>query len=216
MTGEKRRLFKIWKKFNMEKDRILYCQAKHNARRAVCQAQSDEQKIFGEMLDTQVEKGTVFRVAKQMVGKNRDVVGAGSVKGMDGKIVTGEDEVKERWKELFRKVIEWDKGGLIPVDKMNGQTEHISCSEVNSAITRSKSGKAAGPPGVMSEMLKASGDVGVQWVTDLCNGIVWERVIPSDWRKSWMVSVYKGKGDALECGSYRGIKLLDHVMKIFE
>ena len=31
-----------------------------------------------------------------------------------------------------------------------------------------------------------------------------------------MVSVYKGKGDALECGSYRGIKLLDQVMKIFE
>ena len=31
-----------------------------------------------------------------------------------------------------------------------------------------------------------------------------------------MVKVYKGKGDALECGSYRGIKLLDHVMKILE
>src|SRR6266446_4178714 len=31
-----------------------------------------------------------------------------------------------------------------------------------------------------------------------------------------MVSVYKGKGDALECGSYRGIKLLDQVMKVFE
>ena len=31
-----------------------------------------------------------------------------------------------------------------------------------------------------------------------------------------MISVYKGKGDALECGSYRGIKLLDQVMKVFE
>ena len=31
-----------------------------------------------------------------------------------------------------------------------------------------------------------------------------------------MVTVYKGKGDALDCGSYRGIKLLDHVMKVFE
>ena len=28
--------------------------------------------------------------------------------------------------------------------------------------------------------------------------------------------MYKGKGDALECGSYYGIKLLDHVMKILE
>ena len=31
-----------------------------------------------------------------------------------------------------------------------------------------------------------------------------------------MVSVYKGKGNALECGSYRGIKLLDQAMKILE
>jgi hypothetical protein len=30
------------------------------------------------------------------------------------------------------------------------------------------------------------------------------------------VNVYKGKGDALACGSYRGIKLLDQVMKILE
>ena len=31
-----------------------------------------------------------------------------------------------------------------------------------------------------------------------------------------MVSIYKGKGDVLECASYRGIKLTDHVMKVLE
>ena len=40
--------------------------------------------------------------------------------------------------------------------------------------------------------------------------------MPKDWDKSWMLNVYKGKGDALECGSYRGIKLLEHVMKVLE
>src|SRR3954470_81896 len=30
------------------------------------------------------------------------------------------------------------------------------------------------------------------------------------------VNVYKGKGNALECSSYRGIKLLDHVLKELE
>jgi len=28
--------------------------------------------------------------------------------------------------------------------------------------------------------------------------------------------VYKWNGDALNCGSYRGIKLLDKMMKVFE
>ena len=30
------------------------------------------------------------------------------------------------------------------------------------------------------------------------------------------MNVYKGKGDALECGSYRGIKLVEHAMKVLE
>ena len=38
--------------------------------------------------------------------------------------------------------------------------------------------------------------------------------IPEVRSKSWMVNVYKGKSDALACGSYRGIKLLEHAMKV--
>ena len=56
----------------------------------------------------------------------------------------------------------------------------------------------------------------MQWVTSIFNGVIREGKIPADWRKSWLVNVYKGKGDALACGSYRGIKLLDQVMKILE
>jgi len=29
-----------------------------------------------------------------------------------------------------------------------------------------------------------------------------------------VLPIYKGKGDPLECGSYRGIKLLEHAMKV--
>ena len=43
-------------------------------------------------------------------------------------------------------------------------------------------------------------------------GIVKYRMIEN----SWMVPVCKEKRDALECGSYRGVKLLDHVMKVLE
>ena len=46
--------------------------------------------------------------------------------------------------------------------------------------------------------------------------ILKEGKVPKDWIQSWIVSVYKGKGDALECGSYRGMKLLDQVMKVIQ
>jgi hypothetical protein len=97
-----------------------------------------------------------------------------------------------------------------------GPAEVISTSEVRAGIAKMKFRIVAGRSGIATEMLKAAGEDGVLWVTDICNAIVREGKIPTDWRKSWMVCVYKGKGDALECGSYRDIKLLDKVMKVFE
>jgi hypothetical protein len=43
-----------------------------------------------------------------------------------------------------------------------------------------------------------------------------QRRIPEDWTKSILLPIYKGKGDPLECGSYRAIKLLEHSMKVLE
>ena len=68
------------------------------------------------------------------------------------------------------------------------------------AIHLTKNGKAAGLSEVASDMLKCSGEAEVRSVTDLCNAIVSEGVILKNWRKSWMLSIYKGKGDVLDCG----------------
>src|SRR5437867_12558957 len=93
----------------------------------------------------------------------------------------------------------------------------ISVSEVGLAIAKARSGKATGPSGVAADMLKAAGEAGVKWVTDICNEVVRSGVVPVYWKRSWMVNVYKGKGNALECSSYyRGIKLLDHVLKVLK
>jgi len=37
-----------------------------------------------------------------------------------------------------------------------------------------------------------------------------------DWKSSVVLPIYKGNGDLIECGSYRGIKLLEHAMKVVE
>ena len=31
-----------------------------------------------------------------------------------------------------------------------------------------------------------------------------------------VLPIYRGKGDPMECGSYRGIKLLEHAMRVIE
>ena len=82
--------------------------------------------------------------------------------------------------------------------------------------TAAPKAKAAGPTGVVAKMLKAAGETGMLWMTEVCNAGVKNGRVPEDWSRSWMVNVYKGKGDALICGSYRDIKLLEHAMKVLE
>ena len=41
-------------------------------------------------------------------------------------------------------------------------------------------------------------------------------VIPQDWQSNLIVNCFKGKSDALERGNYRGLKLVDQVMKVIE
>ena len=87
---------------------------------------------------------------------------------------------------------------------------------VRQAIQDLKVRKAAGPSGVTAEMIKAAGEQAVDWLTSICNRIVKEEAIPESWQMSELVPIYKGKGDVLECSSSRGIKLLEHGMKVAE
>ena len=69
----------------------------------------------------------------------------------------------------------------------------ISEEEVAADIKGVKIRKAAGSTGVVSEMMKTSSVFCTRWMIDLINTIVKEGFILDDWRKSIMVSVYKGK-----------------------
>jgi len=40
--------------------------------------------------------------------------------------------------------------------------------------------------------------------------------MPEDWKSSVALPIYKGNGNVMECGSYWGIKLLEHDMKVVE
>ena len=40
--------------------------------------------------------------------------------------------------------------------------------------------------------------------------------MPDEWRKSILVPIYKNKGDIQSCTNYRGIKLMCHIMKLWE
>lgn len=40
--------------------------------------------------------------------------------------------------------------------------------------------------------------------------------IPDEWQNSVLLPVFTGKGDTMDCGSYRAVKLMECEMKVTE
>jgi hypothetical protein len=58
--------------------------------------------------------------------------------------------------------------------------------------------------------------VGIEVITKIANRVLNGEGIPDEWRCSVLVPLYKGKGDVRDCGAYRGVKLLEHAVKVVE
>ena len=51
---------------------------------------------------------------------------------------------------------------------------------------------------------------------ELCQRVLNDRGMPDEWKTGVIVPIFKAKGDVMSCGSYRGVELLKHAMKIVE
>ena len=87
--------------------------------------------------------------------------------------------------------------------------------EVHTAVRKLKNGKAPGLCDITAEMLKASGDLGILWLTNVIKQVWQTGVIPPDWKKEIILPIYKGKGSPKDCKNYRGLSLLSTPGKVF-
>ena len=124
------------------------------------------------------------------------------------------------WVEHYARLLivefEWESDLLPEVAPVEGPPPLVMKDLIRKALRKMKCGKAAGPSGIIVEMLKAAGEVGIELLTELTEVVFCNGVIPTDWQESFILNLYKGKGDALERRNYRGLKLTDQVMKLLE
>ena len=68
-------------------------------------------------------------------------------------VLTGEKEVKDRWKEYFEELlnIENERDDMEESGLVYGPVEEFSVAEVKNAVENLKNGKAAGPTGITAE-----------------------------------------------------------------
>jgi len=134
-------------------------------------------------------------------------------------VLVGNAEILKRWQEYFTELMNEEN----PRDSretiqevVEEETGEITETEVERSLKKMKNGKAVGPDNLPAEVWKSLGKTGIKYLKQELNRIMAEEKIPDEWRKSTLIPVFKNKGDIMDCGNYRGIKLMSHSMKLYE
>lgn len=214
-VNEKRRLWKIWKSGG---SRERYVEAKRVAKQVVFAAKKKAEKV--KLKDVEGDKQKIFRIAKQMRMENKDIIGEKCIRDDNGNLALSEAEKKKAWKEHYERLLNvefaWLENDLSPAVPVQGPPLLITQQMVDKSIKKMKSGKAPGPTGIVAEMLLASSDICSELIADLANAIIRDGEMPDQWNGSYIISLFKGKGEALDRSNYRGLKLTEHVLKVLE
>ena len=170
-------------------------------------------------METKEGENELLKIAKQRNRQSKDVQQVRVIKSKTGEMLMEEEEVKQRWKEYFDKLINQEnprERRERRIDERVRHVEDISGEEVKTGLRKMKKGKTQGPDGIPVEAWIVVGDKGVKFLVNFFNRLLPEEKMRDEWRRSVLVSLYKGKGDIKKCGSYRGIKLMSHTMKLRE
>ena len=183
---EKRRLWKIWESGGSKEG---YLEAKRVAKKKVYVAKKKAEEVqFANVASDKKDRNQLFKIARQMVKTNADVVGDKCVTNDDGELVCTDSEKLFTWKQHYEKLLNeefpWEEEHLVHQEHCQGPHPKIEREWVKVSLQKMKNGKAVGTSDIAAEMLKAAGDIGLDIQTDLCNTIIQENSIPSRWDAS--------------------------------
>lgn len=82
-----------------------------------------------------------------------------------------------------------------------------TCSEIEKALKKMRTGKAPGMDNIAPEILKADIETSAKLLHPLLERIWNEEKLPAEWKKGLIVKIPK-KGDTTNCDNWRGITLL--------
>lgn len=215
---EKKTAFKKWQQSNSPEDRLEYIAAKRASKRAVARARSDRLSPLYDTLETAEGQKLIYKLARARDKATQDIAKCLSVKDSQGTLLCNHASVKERWRCYFKELLNTQHPCSLPTEipPNLGLIAPITPDETRNCLRRMKNRKAVGPDDIPIEAWKSLGSLGVLILTDLFNRVLNTGTMPHQWRYSYITPIYKGRGSVQDCGSYRGVKIMSHTMKLFE
>ena len=140
-----------------------------------------------------------------------------AIQNKDGKVLTEEKEIINRWTEYCADLYEHKAIGDQEVLKVPQATDDanypILREEVQEAVKSLKKRKSPGVDNIPSELVQAGGDEMIDMLLTICNKIWQSGDWPTLWTQSLVITLPK-KGNLQQCQNYRTISLISHPSKV--
>jgi hypothetical protein len=177
-----------------------YKVAKKTTKRTVSEGRGQMYDGLYRRLGMKEGEKDIYRMTKSREMNTRDIIQVKCIKNATERLLTKDEDIKNRWREYFDKLFNKDSGSSyieldISSDDLNKQfMRRIQESEVKDVLKIMKGGKTMGPDGIPIEVWRTLEDVAIVWLTKLFNLIFRSNKMPDEWRRSILVPIFKNKG----------------------
>jgi hypothetical protein len=144
-----------------------YKVAKKTVKRAVSGGRGQMYDGLYQRLGMNEGEKDIYRMTKNRERKTRGIIQVKCIKDATERLLTKDEDIKNRWWEYFDNLFNEDSGSSsieldISSNDLNRQfVRRIQEFEVKDALTRMKGGKAMGPDGIPIEVWRTLGDVAI-------------------------------------------------------
>ena len=217
---EKQRLFRQFMKQRTPAAREAYVKARREADACKRSSKAESWNRLCEDLEFDVNgtKKLIYQLANSYRKGHKQKPFNIKAEGSD-EVLTEPHEIKECWTNYFSSLLNVQQHQeLTTMSEPTAVVGHklITEHEVESAVKRSKSGKAPGCDIIPNEVYKAGEHEMVRRLTAIFNQAYREGCVPTEWGQAEICPIYKQKGDYLRCENYRGVSLMSHACKLYE
>ena len=114
------------------------------------------------------------------------------MQGNDGTFYLDEKDRAKLWKAHMSKIMN-EENELDQIADADGLIERVMRDEIMEEFKYLTIGKVPVPTEAYTEMILASGDVGITVLIELCHRILDRKGLPDDWSTSVVIPIFKGK-----------------------
>ena len=165
-----------------------------------------------EQLDATNQSNLMHAHIKNTIGARKGNATTICIEDKDGNIIMDRDKIRTHWFEYISELYTDDSRGQLPHIKPDAADITINLEEIQNALKRMPIKKAPGHGGVLTEMLVAAGEYGIEELTRLPK-MHNHGNFPEELNKSIFITLTK-ISETTKCEEQRTISLIRHIIKL--